>query len=126
MKEGVAENPEALFPLLSMRSRIPAKPVMDTEVRNFMDIGNQEKERRAVGVDRDAWRPAGTAGEITELRRSAGPELELKWSLLPKTQAIGHGGTGNMSAEQGGEFGSVHGFKMAIKNKKALETLKPF
>lgn len=92
---------------------------MDSEVRNFMDIGNQEKERRAVGVDRDARRTAGAAGEITELRRTAGSELELKRSLLPKTQAIGHGGTWNMAVEQGGEFGSVHGFKMAIKNKKA-------
>jgi hypothetical protein len=108
LNEGAAEDPETLFPLPAMRSCIPPESVMDAEVCDFMDIGYQEEKRRAVGVDCDARRAAGAAGEIPEFCCAASPELELKRSLLPKTQAIGHGRPGNMSGEEGGEFGGLH------------------
>lgn len=99
MKERRTQLAKARFPFLPMRESAPAETVMDAQVCDFVNVGDQEEERRTVGVDGDPRGATGPAGEVSQFGGPACADLEKEGSLFPKLKAIGYRQIRNMSAK---------------------------
>lgn len=81
---------EAHLPFVAMRFNLVAEMEVNTQVRHFMDVGDEEEVWIEVVIQGDArmWSASLTC-EITDLRLSCAGDLELEGCLLPKCETIG-------------------------------------